>query len=235
MKRFKDFTRELTERVAAFKGVSDSTVKGLIKSLKKASIDSHKIDGAVIWRGFHYNDSPIMLVSTFQKEHSWYGLRELGQQARFKTQAMIYKDMITRGLGIKNPVFVTAKQKKAEEFGRSYIVIPRGKYKIFHSPVIKDSLTTMVTRLTMGTDDEEKAENEALKDMFLKSYKKASKATGNEDELIFETDRYWLISADLFESLIKARDKDAMALQPIKTYQDVRDAIQTVLSYYPEL
>lgn len=235
MKRFKDFTRELMERVAAFGGVSDSTVKGLISSLKKASIDSHKIDGAIIWRGFHYNESPIMLVSTFQKEHSWYGLRELGQQGRFKTQALIYKDMITKGLGIKDPVFVTGKQKKADAFGRAYIVIPRGKYKIWHSPIIKDSLTTLVTRLTMGSNEDERDENEALKDMFLKSYKKTSKSTGNEDELILETERYWLINHDVFNNLISLRDKNAMGIPVVKTYKDVRDAIKTVLDYYPDL
>lgn len=235
MKRFKDFVKELTERVAAFSGISDSTVRGLISSLKKASLDSHKIDGAIIWRGFHYNESPIMLVSTFQKEHSWYGLREVGQQGRFKTQAVIYKDMITKGLGVKNPVFVTGKMKKADEFGRAYIVIPRGKYKIWHSPIIKDSLTTMVTRLTMGTNDDEKAENEALKDMFLKSYKKTSKSTGNEDELILETERYWLINEDVFNSLILLRNKTAIAIPRVKTYKDVRDAIQIVLDNFPDL
>lgn len=235
MKKFKDFTRELMERVASFGGVSDSTVKGLLSSMKKASIDSHKIEGSIIWRGFHYNESPIMLVSTFQKEHSWYGLREVGQQGRFKTQASIYKDMITKGLGVKNPVFVTGKQKKADEFGRAYIVIPRGKYKIWHSPVIKDSLTTMVTRLTMGNNDDEKAENEALKDMFLKSYKKTTKSTGNEDELILETERYWLINQDIFNNMITLRDKSAAPIPFPKTYKDVRDAIRTVLDYYPEL
>jgi hypothetical protein len=235
MKYFKDFIEELNERVAAFKGVSDSTVKGLITSLRKASIDSHKIDGNLIWRGFHYDESPIMLVSTFQKEHSWYGLRELGQQARFKHQALIYKDMITKDLGIKSPIFVTGKQKKADQFGRAYIVVPRGKYRIWHSPIIKDSLTTMVTRLSMGQTEEERAENKAMSDLFKKSYKRVTKSTGNEDELILETERYWLIDQDIFEKLKKLRNDNPLPSQKLNTYSDLRDAIKDVLSYYQDL
>lgn len=248
MKTFREY-RELQERIV---NIPTSDKKALIRVIEEMLKDIQKIEGPLLFKGLQRSRG-FALVSSYRKEFSWYGMDRAAKGGYFE-ESEITKNIIRR-LGFKNPpVFCTNAKYATVQFGDTFVVIPRGPYKMFWSPKVKDILYNVIFHKVtdasfkalddtsadgkmakilggMGTidyDKRAKSKGKSMEDYLFDSYKQVKKAP-KRFEILLDTKEYWVIDVDVW-LLERATDLAGIDLYWEKmTYADLEKALKALL------
>lgn len=250
MKSFKEY-HELQEKIVSGQGKPKLTLRMLEEMMK----DVKKIKGPIMFKGLR-EGGVIALVSSHRKEFNWYGLHNAID--RFPKEASIVVSVI-RKLGFKNPpVFCSANMRSTYQFGDTYIVIPRGKYRILWSPKVRDILANTVRHglsdKAFKSNDQQKGDgdplsflfansgdgyinydirakehNQNLIDYLADSYKELKKAP-KRFEILLDTKEYWIIRPDSLEHVANLAGFDDKDWDQF-TYEELEKLLKAVYTY----